>query len=183
MPPLAQLFEQAGDLLITVPSALTVLLSREWFCARMAGDSESNPISDFSLISFASLSLNGIAPGGLLRDRAMPLLRFMHGQLWLIILLTIGTAYAAIKGPVPESFSARFSAAFLKQSWALFLINWIPLPPFDAASVYFAPFMQWKMFDLLNGMLGILVLVAFSYGFWRSDTLTGNFLVHWLKIA
>ncbi len=178
----AQAFEQAGDLFITVPSALTVLLSREWFCARMGGDSESSPLADFSLVSFASLTLNSAAPGGLLRDRPMPLIRFMHGQLWLIILLAIGIAYAAIKGPVPESFSARFSAVFLKQSWALFILNWIPLPPFDAASVYFAPFMQWKMFSLMNATLAIIVAIALSYGFWRLDFFTGNFLVQWLRL-
>lgn len=183
MPSLAQAFAQASDLFITVPSALTILLSREWFCARMGGDSESTPLADFSLVSFASLTLNGSAAGGLLRDRPMALLRFMHGQLWLIILLTIGVAYAAIKAPAPMSFSAGFSAVFLKQTWALFIINWIPLPPFDAASVYFAPFMQWKLFHALNLTLAIIVAVALSFSFWRIDFFTGNFLVQWLKLA
>ena len=174
--------DQAGNLLLAIPSALTILLTREWFCARMAGDREVSPFINFSLISFASLSLNGVAPGGLLRETAMPLLRLLHGQLWLLILIAIGIIYTALKGPAVDSFSARFAATFLKQAWALFLINWIPLPPFDAAALYFAPFMQWKLFDILNAAFGLIALFIFSYGFWRADVITGNFLVHWLKL-
>jgi hypothetical protein len=174
--------DQAGNLLLAIPSALTILLTREWFCARMAGDREASPFMNFSIISFASLALNGVSAGGLLRDTAMPLLRLLHGQLWLLILLAIGIVYTALKGPVIDSFSARFAATFLKQAWALFLINWIPLPPFDAAALYFAPFMQWKLFDVLNAGLGLVTLILFSFSFWRVDAITGNFLVHWLKL-
>lgn len=173
---------EAGDLVLSIPSALLVLLSRGWFSARMAGDREFAPLADFSLISFASLSLNGAAPGGLLSDKPYALLRFLHGQLWLTILLGLGILYVILKGPGAETFAARFSAIFLTQVWALMLINFIPLPPFDASIIYFSPYMQWKMFSVLTGILSFATLIFFSYSFWRIDFLTGRFLLEWLKL-
>lgn len=173
----------SGDLLLTIPSALIILMSREWFCARMAGDKEFRATTEFSLISFASLSLTGIAPGGLIRESIVPLLRFLHSQLWLLILLAMGIIYVLLKSPEMNSFSARFSAVFLQQTWALFIINFIPLPPFDAATTYFAPYMQWRFFSIFIDTLAILALVIFLYDFWRIDFLTGAFLTRWLGIA
>jgi hypothetical protein len=166
-----------GDLVLSIPCALLVLLSREWYAARMSGDKESVPLMDFSLISFASLSLNGAAPGGLLSDKPYALLRFLHGQLWLTILLGLGIVYVLLKGPGSETFAGRFSAIYLTQVWALLLFNFIPVPPFDASIIYFSPYMQWKMFTVMTGVLGFITLILFSYGFWRVDFLTGRFLL------
>lgn len=175
--------DQAGELVLSIPVALVILLSREWFCARMTEDKEAHPFRDFPLITFASLALTGTGPGGLLRDRPYALLRFLHGQLWLVILLVIGIVYILIKAPAIESFSARFSAVYLKQAWSLMVINFIPLPPFDAALTYFAPYMQWRMFSLLVALLGVTALVLFTFDFWRLDFLTGKFLLQWLRLA
>lgn len=175
--------DQAGELILAIPSALIILLSREWYCARMAEDKESHPFRDFPLISFASLCLTGTAAGGLLRDRPYALLRFLHGQLWLVLLIVIGVVYALIKNPAADSFSARFSAVYLCQAWSLFIVNFIPLPPFDAAATYFSPYMQWRMFTLLVSALSLAVLVFCTYDFWRIDFLTGKFLTRWLSLA
>lgn len=175
--------DQAGELILAVPSALIILLSREWYCARMTEDKESHPFRDFALLSFASLALTGTAAGGLLRDRPYALLRFLHGQLWLVLLIVIGVVYVLIKGPATDSFSARFSAIYLCQAWSLLIVNFIPLPPFDAAATYFAPYMQWRMFSVLVSALSLTVLVACTYNFWRIDFLTGKFLTRWLSLA
>lgn len=179
---LSSALNQAGDLVLSIPCALLILLSREWYAARMAGDRESIPLMDFSLLSFASLSLNGTAPGGLLSDKPYALLRFLHGQLWLAILLGLGILYVLLKGPGAETFAARFSAVFLTQVWGLLLLNFIPLPPFDASIIYFSPYMQWKMFTMLTGVLSFAALIFFSYGFWRIDFLTGKFFLEWLRL-
>jgi hypothetical protein len=175
--------DQAGGLLISIPSALLILISREWYTGKMTGNKEVNPAGEFSLFSFACLVLTGTAPGGLLRDQPFALLRFLHGQLWLVILLALGVLYALIKDPQPDSFSARFSATFLMQVWAVFVINFIPLPPFDAAATYFSPYMQWKMFTALVALLNMALMVTLIYPFWRLDFLTGKFLVQWLRLA
>jgi hypothetical protein len=180
---LEQIFAQAYDLLFTIPAALTVLLSREWYCARMTGESDSDIFADFSLLSFIGLSLNGVAPGGLLRECATPVRRFIHGQIWLLLLILVGAIYVLLKGPVPGSFSARFPMALITQSWALFLFNCIPLPPFDCALTYFASMMQWRFFSALVIFLSALTLFIFSYGFWRTDFLTGRFIAQWLKLV
>lgn len=180
---LQQTIDQAGELVIAIPSALIILLSREWFCARMTGEKESHPFRDFSVLSFASLCLTGTGPGGMLRNHPYPLLRFLHAQLWLVLLLVIGIIYALIKGPSADSFSAHFSAIFLCQAWSLFVVNFIPLPPFDAAATYFAPYMQWRMFSLIVAALSIAVIVACTYNFWRIEFLTGKFLTRWLNLV
>lgn len=174
--------DQAGALVLTIPCALIILLSREWYTAKMTGDKESQPLAEFPLVSFACLALNGAGPGGLLRDKPMPLLRFLHGQLWLVVLLFVGVTYVLLKGPATDTFSARFSAVFITQSWGLLLLNFIPLPPFDAAATYFAPYMQWKMFSVMVVVLTVAALVLMSYGFWRFDFITGKFLLQWLKL-
>lgn len=175
--------DQAGELILSIPSALIIILSREWFCGRMTGDKESHPLTDFPLVTFACVCLTGTGPGGLLKDKPLPLLRFLQGQLWLLILVTIGVVYVMIKGPAPETFSARFSAIFLTQAWALLVINFIPIPPFDAAAIYFAPYMQWRMFSVVVATLAIGALILLSYDFWRVDFLTGKFLVRWLRLV
>jgi hypothetical protein len=94
----------------------------------------------------------------------------------------VGVIYVLLKGPVPGSFSARFSAALITQSWALFVFNFTPVPPFDASLIYFARMMQWRFFTLLVTILSSLTLFAFSYSFWRMDFLTGRFIAQWLKL-
>ncbi|MFZ5627616.1 MAG: hypothetical protein ACOY5B_00695 [Spirochaetota bacterium] len=180
---LAQVFDQAGDLFFSIPAALTVLLSREWYCARMTGERDIDVLSGFSLLSFMGLSLNGVAPGGLLRESALPVLRFVHGQLWLLLLILVGVVYVLLKGPLPGSFAARFPLAIITQSWTLLVFNFIPLPPFDASVTYFASMMQWRFFSLLVILLSALSLFVFSYGFWRIDFLTGRFIAQWLKLV
>lgn len=180
---LAGAVDQAGTLVLSIPCALVVLLSREWYTAKMTGDKEAQPFREFPLVSFACLALNGAAPGGLLRDKPFALPRFLHGQLWLIVLLAVGLIYVLLKGPAAESFSARFSAVFLTQTWGLFVLNLIPLPPFDAAGSYFAPYMQWKMFSIFVVLLHVVALVLLGYNFWRFDILTGKFLLNWLSLA
>ncbi|HNJ64807.1 MAG TPA: hypothetical protein PKW28_02860 [Turneriella sp.] len=180
---LAQILEQSSELFFSVPAALTVLLSREWYCARMTGERDSDILANFSLLSFMGLSLNGVAPGGLLRESAMPVLRFIHGQIWLLLLILVGVIYVLLKEPAPGSFSARFPLALIAQSWTLLLFNFIPVPPFDASVTYFASMMQWRFFSLLVILLSALTLFIFSYGFWRTDFLTGRFIAQWLKLV
>lgn len=180
---LAPIFEQSGDLVFSIPAALTILLSREWYCARMAGERDSDTLANFSLLSFMGLSLNGVAPGGLLRESALPVLRFVHGQVWLLILLSVAIVYVLLKGPAAGSFSARFPLALIMQSWSLLLFNFIPLPPFDASVTYFAPLMQWRFFSLLVILLSGISIFLFGYDFWRTDFLTGRFIAQWLKLV
>ncbi|MBS0619660.1 MAG: hypothetical protein JSR44_15855 [Spirochaetes bacterium] len=174
---------QAGGLLLRVPAALIILLSREWFTARMLGEKDTNVLEEFSLVSFASLVFSGAAPGGLIRDRPYPLLRFLHGQIWLMAIVALATVYVLLKAPQSDSFSAHFSAVFIGQAWGLWALNWIPLPPFDAAASYFSPYMQWKPFALFAHVLAIFVSIALLLPFWRFDWLTGKILLRWLQIA
>ena len=180
---LSATIDQAGNLVLAIPCALIILISREWYTAKMIADKEALILAEFPLISFACLALNGAAPGGLLKDKPLPLLRFVHGQLWLVILMAVGLTYVLIKGPAPDTFSARFSAVFITQAWGLLILNFIPLPPFDAAITYFAPFMQWKMFSIFVNVLTLAALVLLSYSFWRLDFVTGKFILQWLKLA
>ncbi len=175
--------DQAGTLVLSIPCALIILLSREWYAAKMTGDKEALILAEFPLVSFACLALNGAAPGGLLRDKPLPLLRFLHGQLWLVILIAVAVLYVLLKGPAPDTFSARFSAVFITQTWGLLVLNFIPLPPFDAAATYFGPYMQWKMFSVLVILLTVTATVFLSYNFWRGDFVTGKFLLQWLHLV
>ncbi len=177
------LFEQSGLLLVTIPSALVILVSRTWFAAKMAGDKEVRPFTEFSLPSFICLTLTGAAPGGVIRDKPLPLLRFAYAQLWLIILLAVGIIYTLLKAPAPDTYSARFVTVFISESWAMFVLNFIPLPPFDAAAGYFSQYTQWKMFSVLNSTLTFVVLFILSFNFWRLDFFTGGFLLKWLNLA
>ncbi|HRP68851.1 MAG TPA: hypothetical protein PLY93_04910 [Turneriella sp.] len=177
------LFDQTGLLFITIPSALIILISRTWFASKMAGEKDAQPLADFSIASFACLTLTGAAPGGLIQNKPLPLLRFLYGQLWLVFLILMGILYAAIKGPAPDTFAARFSAVFISQAWATFLFNFIPLPPFDAAAGYFSAYTQWRFFAVLVTALTFIVLVILSFDFWRTNFITGGFLLQWLKLT
>lgn len=179
---LEQIVAQSQDLFFSIPAALTILLSREWYCAYMTGERDANIFSQFSLLSFAGLSLNGTAPGGLLRESNFPLIRFIHGQLWLVLLIAVAVIYVLLKDPLPASFSARFPLALIMQSWSLLVFNFIPLPPFDAAGLYFSRLMQWRFFTLLVALLSFISLLLFSYDFWKTDFLTGRFIGKWLKL-
>jgi hypothetical protein len=175
--------DQAGALILTIPSALIIIISREWFAARMTGEKTTEALKSFSLLSFACLALNGTAPGGLLRDRPYALLRFLYGQLWLLILIAVGVIYVMIKGPSSGTFAARFSAVYLSHAWSLLILNFLPFPPFDAALAYFAPYMQWKLFSVITGLLSFSLLVVLTYDFWRMDWITGKFMLEWLRLV
>jgi len=172
----------ASVLVLSIPAALITTISRTWYADKMAKVSDSRPLKDFPLLSFASLALTGGAPGGIIADKPMPFARFIYGQTWLLILLAVAVLYVLIKGPAADTFSARFSAVFISQVWCLLVLNLIPLPPFDAAAIYFAPYMQWRAFSVLMIILTLSALVLLSYDFWKIDFLTGKFLLRWLSL-
>lgn len=176
-------FEAASGLVYAIPAALIIVISREWYADKMSGLQEIQPLKDFPLLSFASLCLTGGAPGGLIVDKPAPTLRYFYGQLWLIILIIISIIYVLIKGPAVDSFAARFAAVFLSQLWTLFILNLIPIPPFDAAIFYFAPYMQWRAFSIMVTALSFIAIFLLGYTFWRTDLLSGKFLLRWLSLV
>lgn len=176
------LIEQSGYLLYTLPVALLVLLSREAFrnflLSRLAKE-ETYPAAYYvDIFSVVSLALTGGGWGGLLhRKRRDTLLTFSLSQFWLLMLVGLGVLYWYLKKPDAGSYVSFFTLTFVKQCWVLFFINFIPLPPFDAAYFYFQPMSGGKLTPLLHSLMKTIAILLFLTLPWKTAFWAADFLV------
>lgn len=176
------LVEQSGYLLYTLPVAVLILLSREAFrnflLSRLTKD-ETYPAAYYvDIFAVISLALTGGGWGGLLhRKRRDFLLTFLLSQVWLILLVGLGVLYWYLKRPDAGSYVSFFTIAFVKQCWVLFFLNFIPIPPFDAAYFYFQPMSGGKLTPLLLSLMKTVTILLFLTLPWKPAFLAADFLV------
>ena len=136
---------QIDHLTYTFPAAFLVLLSREWAVNNLMKNQNisysqgiyANPLSAIDPWALFCLSLTNVSWGNFLqKGRKDHWLSFLISQLILVILMLIFIFYLKIKMPPDGKYLYLLCNAIIQQSWVVFLVNLIPLPPFDLSFFY-----------------------------------------------
>ena len=162
---------QIDYLTYSFPAALVVLMSREWAAINLMRSQvpkqEGPYMSEFSAIdplALFCLSLTNVSWGNFLqKNRKDQWLSFLISQLALLLLILILIFYLKMKMPSKEGYLFLFCNAIIQQSWAVFLVNLIPLPPFDLSFFY----MQKPMLSLLQLVSKVIFLVLLLGNFFE----------------
>lgn len=97
--------------------------------------------------SVTFFTLFNVSWGGLLQShkgRRDTFLTFFLSQLLYLALLLIIYIYLFLNNPEIETFRYNFLHYTCKACYVLFIVNLIPLPPFDASFFYLQNFLQYK---------------------------------------
>ena len=184
-----QVFIQKIDYLVyTIPSALIVLLVKEWsryyfFTVTSAPNQKqttsSNFLSSIDPLAFFCLSLTNISWGGMLqKNRKNHLSIFLISQLALLILIFIVMIYMYMKKPVETTYLYLFCSSIIKQSWLVIILNFLPIPPFDMSLVY----IEKPEFEKLYLISKVLVLVFLVSGIVNVNHIIPGFLLFFIYL-
>ena len=138
---------QVGELIYTVPAALVVLGSREWVRNGILTRLHREDPQEFPVyiepLALGTLIVTQSCWGGLnQRYRRDNWLSFLLSQGWLYVLFALSLVYFDVKDLEKETYLYSFIGYVAIMSWATALVNWLPLPPFDASFFYFQPFVN-----------------------------------------
>lgn len=177
-----------GGLIFSVPAALLVLLGREFFILQFRGaipesnlwqKGSVNALTRVDLWSFFLVSLWGFGWGGLVqKGRKETMLTFILAQLWFVLIAVIVIIYVKLNHPVEGGYIYLLMHEVLRQAWTLHLINYIPIPPFDA-SVFYVP----NINQNIRYALKIIVTILLIFGVSENSFINGLDFVNWLNLG
>ena len=158
---------KVGYLAYTLPSAFAVLFvkesSRISLTKRLGNYHDKsiyfNPFSSIDPLALFCLSLTNASWGGFVqKNRKDHWLGFLISELSLLILMVIIMAYLQIKNPGENSYLYSFCHSIIEQSWFVFIMNALPLPPFDMSFFYMQkPYMRFIQFVSKGAVLTVLI--------------------------
>ncbi len=179
---------QFGHVLFYAPAGLLVYLSREWVRSSLAqklnGEESGDIILETDLFALVCWSFSGIGWGSFCRPaRRDTLLTFMVAQLWFLALIAISIFYSRAKGLEAETFMATFFSAVIFISWTGFWLNWIPLPPFDAAGFYLKPLYAVRFISVAIAIWKVAIVIFFTVAVRLPEFFRGKFLLSWAGLS
>ena len=122
----------------------------------------TNPLSAIDPLALFCLSLTNVSWGNFLqKNRRDHWLSFLISQLVLVVLMLIFIFYLKIKMPPEGKYLYLLCKTIIQQSWFVFLVNLIPLPPFDLSFFY----AQRPSLGLLHWVskFGLLILLVGNF--------------------
>ena len=160
---------QIDYLTYSFPAAVLVLMSREWAVINLMRTQDmkssglyANAFSAIDPLALFCLSLVNISWGNFLqKERRDHWVSYLIAQLALLLLMLILIFYLKMNKPPKEEYLFLFCNAMIQQSWAVFLFNLVPIPPFDLSFFY----MQRPALRLicLVSKIGLLVLLLGNF--------------------
>lgn len=179
---------QLGHIIYTLPAVFLLQLSREYirnvFFLKVEKFHSHNPLYYTDGVAIGVYSLFGIGWGGILNsERADSIFSFFISQFWYIVVILLVFLYANLKQPAPDTYLAVFIAELMRASWVLFIFNFIPLPPFDAAFIYFQYANPGKLHKAISTVSKVLVILTGVLGVADIDFFNGQWLVNFLGIG
>ena len=137
-----------------------------------------NPFLSFDLWAFIVLVFSGYSWGGLItKEKKDSVISFIIAQLWFVIIAFIAFVFLQTKGLNKNSYMYIFLLELIKACWMLHLVNYIPIPPFDA-SFFYAQKQGFKKTVIVLKCLAT-VIIMFPV---HNDFLSGNSLLKILRL-
>ncbi len=176
---------KVGDLAYSLPSAFLVLLIKEFtrisFFKKTGTDHSKsiyfNPVSSIDPFALFCLSLTNISWGGLVqKNRKDNWLSFLISSLSLLLLMIIIMGYLSLKNPDKTTYLYLLCHSMIKQSWLVFLINCLPIPPFDMSFFYTQKIYMYP----INFFFKIIFVTLLLSGLFNIQEYIPNFLSKFL---
>lgn len=132
----------------SIPAAVVLLIGRDWYLFNVMSKmgvftdthytgKSKNPFLTFDLWAFCVLCFGSFSWGGLInRGKKDSVISFIFGQLWFVLMIIIAFVFLNAKDLNKTSYMYIFFMEIIKKSWVLHLVNYIPIPPFDASFFY-----------------------------------------------
>ncbi len=175
-----------GYLVYTLPASLVVLLFREvgriQIQARYSIQyshqlSKEKPILSVDPMAVLVLSLTSMSWGGLLikRKHEINWMSYISSQLATLILMCVVLIYLFLKQPHKTSYLFLICHAVVLQSWLVFILNCIPIPPFDIAYFY----IDTEILPFVSMGSKAILLALFMFGVMDITWFIPNILFDW----
>ncbi|MDH4262102.1 MAG: hypothetical protein OEV78_03550 [Spirochaetia bacterium] len=184
------LFSKFGMFIYTIPSAMILMIGREWYLYSVISKmgifadvhytrNTRNPFLSFDLWGFLVLIFGGYSWGGLIKnEKRDTIVSFVFAQLWFIVIIVIAAVFLHAKGLSRNSYIFIFLIEIIKMSWIIHLINYIPLPPFDA-SFFYTQKSGMNMIVLVSKLIATALIIFFPV---YNDFLSGQSLIKLLGL-
>ncbi|MCB1147427.1 MAG: hypothetical protein KDK38_11530 [Leptospiraceae bacterium] len=178
---LESLLAKLGFLIYTIPAAILLMYSHEFFrnflfknLSAIESDQASSWIDPVALaaLSFFGVSYSGMCQSG----RKDNFITFLASQVFFPCFILLIALYAYLKQPVSGSYLYSFLQSSISQASALFLWNFIPLPPFDASFFFWQRFYNESRLPPLTGtvkifFLAVMTLLPAGSFWWRGSNI------------
>jgi hypothetical protein len=172
-------------LIYSVPAAFILLIGREWFLfnvmskmgvftdAHYAAKTQ-NPFLTFDLWALMVLVFGGYSWGGLIKkEKRDTIISFIFAQLWFVIIMIIAFIFLQAKDLSKSSYAYIFLIEIIKKGWMVHMVNYIPLPPFDA-SFFYAQKSKMENIVLVSKIIATICIMLFPV---YNDFLSGQSLI------
>jgi len=174
--------QQFGVIIHSLPAAFFLFFFRELFRKYVLDFFNANAqkealpilyyIDSFSLIT---LSFFGISWGGLLGNfRKDTIFTFLISQIWFLVYILLLLFLLFLKQSPEGSIFYLIIQDSIKYSWILFILNFLPIPPFDGAFFYMQSFETFTTGRFISFSIKIIFIVLLL--FFSTQMIHQNFL-------
>ena len=162
-----------------------IFLLREAFrnyIFRNTGNSESdNPLSYIDPIGLGLLGLYGLSWGGITSIRRKDnIVTYIASEVFFLVLMLSAVGYYKIHAPFTIIEWKIFIVSIVKLNWALFILNCVPIPPFDASFFYTQNL--GKVNIIIQTVFKVIVVILTVLGYINVDILGTNFVLDFFGI-
>ncbi len=177
------MYQDLVPLMISFPAALAVYTGREIFrnylLHSLTGKRQNHPLYYLDIWAVGTAALFPLSWGGMVhRERMDNRLSYLLSQIFFALIVAALFVYFLLKGNHVAGYVYELLRYAMQLSYTLFLINFIPLPPFDASYLFVKLFPRNRAVRHLF-TASKLALIAFAVFF--ADRLpgwlTGDFLI------
>lgn len=176
------ILSEISFLAYTLPAAFLLLYFHEIFrnfvLKNLHSSEPEGAIVYVDPVSMASLAFFGIAGSGLnQKGRQDSFISFLLSQLFFLIWIGVVILYTYLKQPALDSYLYNLINITLQHSFAIFLWNWLPLPPLSASFFYWQRFYNQSnslLFTIIVRIVFLIVLSLLPVGeyWWRGSSIS-----------
>lgn len=176
-----------GEMIYTIPAGFFIYFSRSVFHEmlqnRILGEEKEHVWESIDIFALGVFFIYGISWGGMLRwGKRKSFLLYVFSQFFYLILIALSIIYFQLKNPVEGSYLFYFSIKIVQYLIGLFLLNFIPLPPFDASMLYWPLHGQFLALDRLNTVFKLSLVLTLVFG-WVSveSIISRQYILEWIQ--
>jgi len=170
------LFSSLGYLVYTLPAAFLVFLLRETVRSivyqKIGYRVEYNPVYYVDIIAVSCLSLFGISWGGIIHeDREDNWITMLIAQLVYLALFFLIFIYLRLNNPSSTSNAFIVLTTMAKQCYVLFIINFLPIVPFDFSFFYMQKLQHTFGGRILKNITKLIFIILFYFNLVSANSL------------
>ncbi len=177
------MYQDLVSLMISFPAALAVYTGREIFrnylLHSLTGKQQNHPLYYLDIWAVGTAALFPLSWGGMVhRERMDNRLSYLLSQMFFAFIAAALFVYFLLKGNQAIGYLYELLRYAMQLSYTLFLINLVPVPPFDASYLLVKLFPRNIVLRFLfTASKLLLIAIAVFFADRLPGWLTGDFLI------